>query len=1546
MNGQEQIKPLPEWLVEIPPPTAGAASPPLPEWLKEVELPPLPEGMVEATPPTIPTQEKPSFLKELGGQFVDKVGGLAETGLAAASSIAAFPIGAAVKAGKLLTTAQQAAFKPPDFAEANRIGNKVAGALTYQPKTAFGQTTTAALAAPIVALQEGIRAGAKALRYDEQGQEALVAIGDVTIATLLPKLISETAKLGKVIPNALYERSIREVIKKGIDTGHPIEQMRVIEKAIREQVKPGTILEEVKRSAAVRKGEVKQALKVGEPAIETTAVPAETIVQPQPSVQTGKAKSVKIDPDGTTTITFADAKPVAEPTEMPSTAPNKPVEARSIATPAPPTGEILSPSEMGKAMRIPKLFMDTPIDELRQMVASGEGGEGAKAALDIRKDEAIPVQEKVAAPEEAQPTVEILPEYTKDMAEAEAEAERIKKEAEFQQGLKAGTVERTIVPKKPAHVFTEEQKIKLVKDIEALTSGNKMPGDWRKEPEQIGANRDELYTQVLQKFNPNKETLAHFVNNYARNIKSGFLKGRKERGLLGEQQLPEIKTGEGFMSVEPTRDMMPGAIAGQSGKPPGRVEIEKDIEAESTSRANALRDAVAKDLDDFQNSISDPREKAMFKQVRSGVLGNAGARELTASGVKISPATFNKYTEKWKGEVKARIEKVANGIVEKVNMETEASDKIDEMAMGKVSRDYENWEKDREGGFVKVPFTGGPSRFGNVKEGLNHFYQDVFDKFHAIKRASDVVKKEGLEVPVHKDPYMLARNYAGIQGKAEEKIFYKRFKIDEETGNVKFTGKSLQDIVKPAKEDIDKFSTYLVMRHVPEVNATGIETGVETSVAKSFTDQHKAQFEGRAKEFTEYHDALMDELVDAGRIAKETADTLKAKYPNYAALNRVIDDVVNYGYVPTSKKLLTKIPNPIKKLKGSDKPIIDPVESAIRATYVITNIAERQRIVKALLDLRKLSPTLQSQIKLVKPQMSQVAVLEDGTKIFRPSPSQKEGVVEFFENGDRHYYEVPKDLYEAMSQLSEVGTNWMIKMLRAPAQLLRAGATLTPEFAFRNPFRDQLQAYTNARYGYVPWLDFARGFWGLIAKPEWYHKWRAAGGDWSMLVSLDRASNQATLKKVLGDRDYKRYLKNPVSFLEDMSMFSEKPTRLGVMKRAKGVGVSDVESAFESREASTDFARRGAVTKSVSAIYTFLNARMQGTEKMFRTMKERPIPTLAKIITLVSIPSAILYLVNRDDDKYWEYPAWLRRTCWLIPIGGGRHVPMPKGEVGVLFGSSVESMMEFFDKSREGRVALDKMALNIMLELSPMGNVGETVPTAFRPMMEWFFNKNFFTKRPIVSRSLEAIKPEYQYESYTSESAKALGKRIGASPAKIENLTRGYLGGASSYLWSVGDAVLSEMGIVPTPKELPRQMQKIPGLKVFMPTDPTGFNSQSVADFYDAYGKFDQFKRTITKLNKDGLTTEAQGEIKKDKLNYSILVPPRGMNGNLEGEFTKNVDRLSEARKLRMKIINDKRLSMDEKTKYIDKLDERILKIVVPTMAKYRALKEWVKDNQ
>ncbi|MCK4829600.1 hypothetical protein KA005_78475, partial [bacterium] len=509
--------------------------------------------------------------------------------------------------------------------------------------------------------------------------------------------------------------------------------------------------------------------------------------------------------------------------------------------------------------------------------------------------------------------------------------------------------------------------------------------------------------------------------------------------------------------------------------------------------------------------------------------------------------------------------------------------------------------------------------------------------FHSIKKLSDIVKKEGTELPPHKDPYIGIRNYLGVQGKAEAKIFYKRFEVDWR-GNIKFKGESLKDILKPVKGRIDDFRRYLVDRRVPELAGRGIETGRDVEGAKKFVKENIRAFEPHAKKFTAYMHSLLDELYEAGFLDKEALKVIKANNQMYAPFQRVLEDIKKFGYVAASKKVLSKIVSPIRGIKGSKRQIIDPLESAMESTYRITEVVERNRIANQIIKLREIGPEIARIIRPIRPGLA-VATLEDGTRVYRPLKHQKEGIIEVLTDGKRHYYEVPKDLYDSMAQLDKIGYGWLTKILAAPARLLRTGATSTPEFAFRNPWRDQWFAFVNAKYGYIPGFDFVRGLFNFIGRPELYWKWKAAGGEWSMLVTLDRATTQANIRKVLGARDYKRYLKSPISFFEDVSMAGEIPTRLGIFERAQKK-VSDIEAAFQSRESSIDFARRGAKTKVISALYTFLNARVQAIDKLIRTFKERPTKTIANIIAIAVIPSIVNYLVNRDDEVYWEIPEW------------------------------------------------------------------------------------------------------------------------------------------------------------------------------------------------------------------------------------------------------------------------------------------------------------------
>jgi hypothetical protein len=282
---------------------------------------------------------KPSFLKTLGEQAVDKLGGLGETVLGAGSAIAGFPLGVASSVGKLGYDIWKSGGRGVDVSAAKEFGEKVTEKAIYQPKTSFGQTTTQALAAPFTVAQEGIKAGAKAITDDPQAQAAIGLAGDAALAFLIPKLAKLTRDAGTAVSTRIYEDSIKQVVKKGIDTGHTPEVMGVIEKTIRENVTPGTILEEVKRNVGTRQAEVKEAMpKLTEPIAEAPA--------PQ------KAKQVTIAPDGTTTITFAEpVKPVVE---------------------------------------IAPVYMTMPMEKLRDL--ADYGVDGAKKALKIRTATPKPVE--------------------------------------------------------------------------------------------------------------------------------------------------------------------------------------------------------------------------------------------------------------------------------------------------------------------------------------------------------------------------------------------------------------------------------------------------------------------------------------------------------------------------------------------------------------------------------------------------------------------------------------------------------------------------------------------------------------------------------------------------------------------------------------------------------------------------------------------------------------------------------------------------------------------------------------------------------------------------------------------------------------------------------------------------------------------------------------------------------------------------------------------------------------------------------------------------
>jgi len=812
----------------------------------------------------------------------------------------------------------------------------------------------------------------------------------------------------------------------------------------------------------------------------------------------------------------------------------------------------------------------------------------------------------------------------------------------------------------------------------------------------------------------------------------------------------------------------------------------------------------------------------------------------------------------------------------------------------------------------------------SIKEGLSKVYSAVIDRFNPITK---LAAKAGKLLP-GEDPKILARRYLGIQGIAESKLFWNTTKLTGE-GNLEVTGQGLSKILKPVKDNIDDLRTLMVAQRDLEL-AKRVLSGGE-KVAGTMPKQSKevlnalknkygvrgfSQLVKATKEVRDWtQKTLLDPLLEVGALSKEKYQQIVKSNKFYVPFQRVIEELESKGFVPTKSNLFTPKSLPIKRLKDSTKQIIDPFESLITNTYKVTDFVERARVAKSITNLRNISSELGELIKPIKTKIVPVAKHEEEL-IFRPSfftPAKNTMMV--FENGQRKFYQVSEDVYQAVSGMMEADVGAIMKMLAYPAKLLRAGATLTPEFIGRNPIRDQFTAFVFSKYGYVPGVDLVKGIWNTVGKTDLHGKWLASGGAHSMLVSLDRVTSQATLKKVLGAKDLKGLVKNPVEALRILSEFGEKGTRVGAFGRAVKKGVSDLEAGFESRDITLDFARRGSQTRAVNMLVAFWNAQVQGLNKLTRAFRDKPMQTTFKAVSGITLPSVLLYLHNRNDARYQEIPQWQKDLFWVIPVGDdGPIIRIPKPfEVGIIFGTVPEHILTWIDnKDPEALKSVGKT----LLKASAPGYI----PTALQPMIENVSNYSFFKQQPIVSESAERLPKELQANNYTSETAKKIGEAVKYSPAKIDNLISGYTAGLGKYAIEASDKLLKGLGIVSPPPAPAKTAADRPFLKAFLIMEPIGSSSESVNKFYEYYTKANQVKITVTALAEKGQEEQA--------VNYLKEHP--------EGFYTKGLNKVartfSELRQKRDAVLNARDIDPDQKKKALDALDEIMTEIARQTL--------------
>lgn len=789
------------------------------------------------------------------------------------------------------------------------------------------------------------------------------------------------------------------------------------------------------------------------------------------------------------------------------------------------------------------------------------------------------------------------------------------------------------------------------------------------------------------------------------------------------------------------------------------------------------------------------------------------------------------------------------------------------------------------------------------------FLDDVFPAKRLVAEAFGIPLSE---VENLKDPanlYRSLRVLKGAVGKADVFVLHETFNAK----TLKKVGRSLRDILKklPDEESYREFNDYLIARRSIEKHAQAIETGINLGDAVAVESQLRAKYSNLAKELDQYNDALLNYAKDSGLISEKQHQLVKQNNLMYAPFQRVME--LDKGGVAAGGGKL-QAGKPIKKMKGSTRDIIAPIESVLKNTYSIIVNAEKNLSGQVLAKIAKIKnmgayvEAVPTPIKLKgKVEGEQIANklarsflemgLDDliefdsnGKPVLREDIASAipevflrfgagqypagENIVTVFFEGKPQYYEVSPEIYEMWTKgIAPYTANLLTKILRIPARTLRAGAILNPKFIQKNFIRDTWGSWLFTKYGksvkdpvglfidtlYSPLAMMATS----VGNGGLYVEWMKSGGSMSTMQSLDRDHVIKKLDEVRhGVKPHQviKWLRTAAEISEEANRLSEFGKALNVEQKSRlGAEIA----AFASRDLSIDFSRMGLQAKALNQIIPFWNATIQGGDKLLRTLlnPEDRKNFLPRVLGFIVIPSLILAWLNKDDDRVKEFYEEEKDFNFITFVGDQAvKIPVPF-EIGVLAHGLTQRMFNYFiNKDPE---AFEKFMGSIADAMLP-----NAIPAFANPFIESWANKNFFTGARIVPLEKEGLVAKYQYKHGTSATARLLGRAMAymlgqetrskaASPAIIDHFINSWGGGLGRLMISISDASLEAAGLS---DKIPGQAitEKL-GLDAFTARYPRA-STRSIEKFYDSYADATSKQKSLKFAEKMSLETEEERE--------------------------------------------------------------------------------------
>lgn len=828
--------------------------------------------------------------------------------------------------------------------------------------------------------------------------------------------------------------------------------------------------------------------------------------------------------------------------------------------------------------------------------------------------------------------------------------------------------------------------------------------------------------------------------------------------------------------------------------------------------------------------------------------------------------------------------------------ETIKNDKELNAAVDKLSNVTHKWfnqsSADRIKGSISFERTSKAERIitdakdGNIKDTIKRVASDIYtkaiDELNPLREMVEEVERiTGEKVAFKDNPFMQAWLSRGWVGKAEE--FIKRGRPEKGV-------RSFEDIIKdiPQKEHKD-FSAYLVALHDLDLHRNGQMATFTLKEDLAAVKQYEKNptFKSAAKDIHRFQDYILAELVNNGILKLETYHLLRNKYPNYVPFFRDFSAESMDGFFSSSKGFVN-VANPIKRFKGSTRDIIDPLESIVKNTYQFYNAIERNHVGVTFAKLAK------------KPGVGTIVEEVRGN---RPAKST-DNTFSVWVKGKKVVYETTPELAQTMKMMNKDTSNFITKILQYPASWLRAGSTVTAGFAITNALRDTISAGVFSKHGFLPVVDTFRGLAHFLKKDQLYWDYVKSGGAHAAMVSLDRDYLSGHLRELFSRKStLSKVARNPMEVLRAISEATEVATRLGEFSNARK-GYTGLysrltktnlkpktlgEASIASRDITIDFSRTGTHTKSWNKIVAFFNATIQGGDKLVRAWRDDPKGMTIKSTLFITLPTIALWYLNKDNSAYQELPQWEKDTFFHIPAGN-KFIKIPKPfELGLLYGTTFERMLQYFDDKSTGRTGVGFKGLGDRTIDTLLPDV---LPTALSPIWEWWSNYSKFRQRNIVPQSQEKLPDKLQYGSNTSMVARKVGDTFNVSPYKVDNTIMGYGGNLARLGLDITDAIGGANEKRPT-----KGVTELPEIRRFFAKPYQ--SSDSVQRVYD------DFKEQEKLHNELKLTGQR----------------PEGYDPKLYNKLKNAQNSFKAINKASKKIIDSETMSSDTKREKLDKLN-------------------------